>query len=150
MEKNSLRKILGVVVIIAIGLISFVGIYERQGNTMVNILPNYQLGMNLDGSRSVKLSVSDHTHEIIYDADGNISTDGTNEDGSLKEGYTKKDEPVNKEEMLNTKNYETSKEIIKKRLKTMKVSQYIIRQNKENGEIVIELPENMRNRSNYI
>lgn len=140
MKKNLGLKMLIILVIIAICLISFVGIYKKDKGQMVNILPDYKLSMNLSGSRTVRL-INDITKEVIYDSEGNVSTNGTNEDGTLKEGYTKKDEKVNKDEVLTKENYELSKEIIEKRLKVNNVSDYILRQNTEDGSIMIEISE---------
>ncbi len=140
MKKNLGLKILTILIIIAICLISFVGIYKKDKGQMVSILPDYKLSMNLSGSRTARL-INDFTKEVIYDSEGNVATDGTNEDGTLKEGYTKKDEKVNKDEVLTKENYELSKEIIEKRLKANNVSDYILRQNTEDGSIMIEVSE---------
>lgn len=142
MKKNLGLKILIILIIIAICLISFVGIFVKDKNTIKNIIPEYLLGMNLKGARVIKLSVNDSTNEIIYDSEGKVTTDGKNEDGTLKEGYTKKDEKVNSDEILTQDNYEKSKTIIEKRLDKLGVGEYIIKQNNTTGEITIELPEN--------
>lgn len=142
MKKIKLTKVLVVLIIIAICLISFVGIYVKKGNTMENILPDYQLGMNLKGARNVRLTVGDHTNEVIYDPDGKVTTDGKNEDGTLKEGYTKQDEPENPESELTLSNYQISKKIIQNRLKKLGITEYIVRQNIQTGEMMLELPEN--------
>lgn len=140
MKKNLGLKILTILIIIAICLISFVGIYKKDKGQMVSILPDYKLSMNISGSRTARL-INDFTKEVIYDSEGNVATDGTNEDGTLKEGYTKKDEKVNSDEVLTKENYELSKEIIEKRLKANNVSDYILRQNTEDGSIMIEISE---------
>lgn len=140
MKKNLGLKILTILIIIAICLISFVGIYKKDRGQMVSIVPDYKLSMNLSGSRTARL-INDFTKEVIYDSEGNVATDGTNEDGTLKEGYTKKDEKVNKDEVLTKENYELSKEIIEKRLKANNVSDYILRQNTEDGSIMVEISE---------
>lgn len=142
MKKSKLVKFLTILIIIAICLISYAGIWVKEQEKMENILPEYILGMNLSGSRVAKFIVSDETEEIIYDAEGNVTTDGTNEDGSLKEGYTKEDKKVNGEDVLNEANYEAVKNIMEKRLEHTGVSEYTIRLNKQNGEIILELPEN--------
>ena len=148
MKKNLGLKILTILVIIAICLISFVGIYKKDKGQMVSIVPDYKLSMNLAGSRTARLT-NDFTKEVIYDSEGNVATDGTNEDGTLKEGYTKKDEKVNKDEVLTKENYELSKEIIEKRLKANGVSDYILRQNIEDGSIMVEISED-ENTNNLI
>lgn len=143
MKKNIGLKILVILIIIAICLISFVGIFVKDKNQMKNIIPDYLLSMNLKGRRAVKLTVDTSTEEITYDSEGNVTTDGVDEEGNLKEGYTKKDEKINKDEALTKENYMAVKEIIEKRLQEYGVGEYILRQNSENGEIVLELPENV-------
>lgn len=148
MKKNLGLKILTILVIIAICLISFVGIYKKDKGQMVSIIPDYKLSMNLAGSRTARLT-NDVTKEVIYDSEGNVATNGTNEDGTLKDGYTKKDEKVNKDEVLTKENYELSKQIIEKRLKANNVSDYILRQNTEDGSIMVEISED-ENTNNLI
>ena len=109
---------------------------------MKSILPEYSLGMNLTGARVAKFKVSEKTNEIIYNAEGNVVTDGKNEDGSLKEGFTKENKPVNSEEVLNETNYQMAKIIMEKRLKDMGISEYNVKLNSNTGEIVAEIPEN--------
>lgn len=141
MKESKLKKGLTILIIIAICLISFFGIFVNKQGQMKNILPEFRLGMNLEGRRVVGFSVSDKTEEIVYDASGNVTTEGKNEDGSLKEGYTKENKPVNAEELKNENNYKTVKRVMENRLKNMGVSEYIIRLDNNNGDIVIELPE---------
>lgn len=138
---SKLLKGLTVLVIIAICLISFCGIYVKKQGRMTNVMPEYSLGMNLSGARVAKFKISDKTEEIIHDAEGNVTTDGTNEDGTLKEGYTKESKPVNSEELLNEKNYEIAKRIMQNRLNNMGISEYDLRLNYNNGEIIVALPE---------
>lgn len=141
MKKNKLLKGLTILVIIAICLISFCGIYVKKQGKMTNVMSEYKVGMNLGGARVAKFKISNKTEEIIYDAEGNITTDGTNEDGTLKEGYTKESKPVNSEELLNEKNYEIAKRIMQNRLDNMGISEYDLRLNYTNGEIIVALPE---------
>ena len=56
---NLLGRILTVFVIILISLISFVGIYVTNLNQMKNIIPSYELGMDLDGWRNIVIKVKD-------------------------------------------------------------------------------------------
>ena len=110
--------------------------------TMVNILPDYDLAKDLKGARIAELVVDSSTEEIVLDNEGNVTEDGLDEEGNLKEGYSKKQEPVNKTEALNEENYKISKEIIQKRLKAYGINDYSVRLNNENGEITVELYEN--------
>ncbi len=141
MNKNVIVKILAILIILAISLISFVGIYVKRGNDRVNLIPNYQLSKDLKGTRTVKLTVDASTKELVFDSNGNVSEDGLDSEGNLKEGYSKKDEPVNPKENLKEENYKLSKEIIEKRLSSYGVNDYAVRLNNENGEIIVELYE---------
>ena len=89
--------------------ISFGGIYIQNKGRMSNIIPEYSLGMDLQGSRKLGVIVDDSTNEVIYDKDGNVVT----EEG---EDTTTKEEPVNPEEVLTKENFEKTKEIINKPL----------------------------------
>ena len=141
METRKLGKILTVLCIIAICLISFVGIFVSKQGQLKNVLPEYRFGMNLTGGRVSKFNISDETQEIIYDDQGNVTQDGTNEDGSLKEGYRKETKPVNAEDILNSNNYQKAKKIMETRLKNMGISEYLVKLNEETGELLIEIPE---------
>lgn len=141
MKKSRILKGLTVLVIIAICLISFCGIYVKKQGRMTNIMPEYKLGMNLSGARVAKFKISDKTEDIIYDKEGKVTTEGTNEDGTLKEGYTKENKPVNSKELLNEENYEIAKRIMQNRLDNMGINEYDLRLNYNNGEIIVALPE---------
>ena len=132
--EEKLKVTLVVLIIILILLISFGGIFIQKTNFVENIVPEYQLGMDLKGGRNVNLAVDTSTNTVIYDKDGNVVT----EEG---EDTTTKEEPVNPEELLTAENYKQSKKIIEKRLKEMAVVDYTIRQDETNGKLYIQIPE---------
>ena len=144
METRKLGKILMVLCVIAICLISFVGILVSKQGQMKNILPEYRLGMNLTGGRVSKFKISEKTEDTIYDAEGKVTNEGTNEDGSLKEGYRKETKPVNAEDCLNIDNYQKAKKVMENRLKSMGISEYLVKLNEQTGEMLIEIPEDMK------
>lgn len=109
---------------------------------MVNVLPEYRLSTNLSGTREVTLKVTEDTNEIVYDSEGKKVEDGYDEDGKLKEGYTKVDEKINKAEVLTQENYKNAKKVLEKRLQVLGVEEYTIRQELTSGLITINLPEN--------
>ena len=126
-----------VLLIILLSMVSFIGIYVQDKNQVKNILPEYILSRDLKGHRRIELKVNDEVKETKkYDADNNLITDDTTEVARTEEIK------VNGEEILTKENYETSKKIIEKRLEKMQVNNYDIRQNLENGTIILELPEN--------
>lgn len=142
MKKNIALKVLISLLVLVVCLISFVGIYVKNNNTMKNIVPDFLLGMNLEGGRVVLLTPNTSTKEVIYDSEGKVTTEGKDDEGNLKEGYTKKDELINKEEVLTKENYQTMKNIIENRLKNLGIQEYIVRLEEENGQIAVELPDN--------
>jgi len=123
-----------ILVIILISIISFVGIYTQQKKSMVNILADYKLGMDLKGSRVVTTEVNKENETIYYDKDGKIVEEET-------KGGSKKEIPINSKESLTKENYIKTKEIIEKRLKEYGVSEYLIRQDEKTGKLTIQIPE---------
>ena len=143
MKKNRLVQVLVILLIVAIACISFIGIYVKDKTQMINILPEYLSTMELSGLREVTLVVSDETNEVVYDSEGNVTQEGYDDEGNLKEGYTKQDEKVNKDEVLTEENYVKAKEVLQNRLNKMGAEDYRIKQNIETGAITIDLPEDI-------
>ena len=133
-----------IVLIILIAMVSFFGVYTQVQNRMENQVKEYALDMDLEGARYIRLSVKKESKDVIKDANGNeVETDEEMTDEQLAEkGYTKESVPNNSEDVLNIENYEKSKEIIAKRLETQKVGEYEISLDSENGDILVQIPEN--------
>lgn len=143
---KALKRTLIILVIILLALISFGGIFIQKTKFVENILPDFKLGAELSGTRNIGLVVSTATDTIIYDKDGNV----VEKEG---EGTTKQEVPVNPTETLTEENYRLAKEVIEKRLNSIKavdanlnvkkaVDYYEIKQNEQNGNIVVKIPEN--------
>ena len=143
---KALKRTLIILVIILLALISFEGIFIQKTKFVENILPEFKLGAELSGTRNIGLVVSTATDTIIYDKDGNV----VEKEG---EGTTKQEVPVNPTETLTEENYRLAKEVIEKRLNSIKavdanlnvkkaVDYYEIKQNEQNGNIVVKIPEN--------
>lgn len=145
-----LVKILTVIIIILLALISFVGIYTTDMNTMKNIIPEYKLGMDLYGARNIVIKVDDGTETKKYDANGNLVTDDskTEEDETKDENITEVEEPINAPELLTPENYAKVKETIEDRLKYTQTKGYLLGFDETTGEIKLEIPENSN--SDYI
>ena len=137
--------------IILLSLISFVGIFVQDKNSMKNLIPDYQLGMDLGGYRSISVEVSNDKETIYYDKDGNVVKE------EAEEG-TSETVPVNSEEVLTKENYNKTKQIIERRLEdfvksrqnientrsldNFTTTEYLIRLNENDGSIIVQLPEN--------
>ncbi len=139
MEKK-LKIVLIVLVMILICLIGFGGVYIKKLVSYNNILPEYELGSNLSGSRITTLSVdTETTTEVIYDSEGNVVDEiPEDEDEST---YTTEEVLVNSEDSFTNENYEKAKEVMIDRLNALGVSNYEVRLDKENGNISIEITE---------
>ena len=133
-----------IVLVILITMVSFFGVYVHVQNRMENQVRDYALDMDLDGARYVKLVVNRESTDVIKDAEGNeVETEEEMTDEQLAEnGYTKESIPNNSEDSLTVENYEKSKSIIEERLKEQGVEEYEISLNDENGDILIQIPEN--------
>ncbi len=142
MKSNKVLKLITkILIIVLVSLVSFIGVYVKVQNRMENKVKDYQLGMDLKGSRVFSIKVNKGKETIIKDKDGNIVEEATDEEIS-KNGYTKEEKVINAEEVLNLENYKKTKEIIEKRLNKLNVQDYNIRLNEENGTIYLEIPEN--------
>mgnify|MGYP005759794355 CR=1 FL=1 len=141
---KKIKIITMIVLVILITMVSFFGVYVHVQNRMENQVRDYALDMDLDGARYVKLVVNRESSDVIKDAEGNeVETEEEMTDEQLAEkGYTKESVPNNSEDSLTVENYEKSKSIIEERLKEQGVEEYEISLNDENGDILIQIPEN--------
>lgn len=145
-----LGKLLTIVIILLITMISFAGIYVKDKHSMKNIIPEYKLGMDIFGARNIVITVNKNNETKKYDSEGNLVTEDLdehnheeeNEEEHIDNNYTEVEEPINNPELLTAENYNKVKSIILKRLKDMKISNYLIRCNESTGEISLEVPEN--------
>lgn len=130
--------------IVLITLISFCGVYEQYQNRMENKVKEYLYAMDLEGARNVRLKVNTEKETIIKDSDGNTVEDEEDltDEQIAEKGYTKEEIWTNSEDIKNEENYNKSKEVIEKRLKELRVQNYIIKLDEQTGDILIELTEN--------
>lgn len=142
MKKNKLVLAAKILAVVIICLIAFVGIYVQKANKMENVVKDYKLGKDLEGYREFTLKISD-AYKVL-DSDGNeVGNTDTYDDNSISSNkYTKSEEKVNSKDSLTAENYEKSKEIIEKRLKSFGVKDYNISLDKSTGEIYLQIPEN--------
>ena len=133
-----------ILAIIIISIASFGGIYKLKEYKVVNVVPDYLLGMKFNNSRVANFTVSNEIAETkIYDKDGNEVTE--KQEGveyTEENGYTTVETKVNSEESLTTSNYKLAKNILEKRLKDLKAEQYTIKLDEKNGNIQVETSEN--------
>lgn len=137
----NLKVVLTILIVILLVMISFFGIYIKKNGTYANIIKDYNLAMELEGARQVVLKPDESTEKVTKDSEGNVVENAT--DDEIKEkGYSTEDTPVNSEEVLNKENFDESKNIIAKRLEDYKFDEYQIKEDTDNGTIILELAEN--------
>lgn len=144
MKKNWINKILAILVVILISIVSFFGIYVKDKNKYVNKVPDYQFGMDIEGSRVITIKPDDSKETKTYDADGNLVEDADSNTEENKEGQTTVEEPVNKDEVLTAENYKKSKSVIEKRLEMSNILEYTIRQDESTGAMTIQIPDDSK------
>ncbi len=138
MEKK-LKIALIILVMVLVTVVGFGGIYIKKLVSYDNILPDYELGLSIKGSRITTLKVGDHTNEVIRDSEGNIVE--SIPEGADENSYTKEQVPENSEESKTKENYQKAEKIIRGRLKSSKIANYDVRLNEENGNIYVELAD---------
>lgn len=164
MEKKLkvVKTIAILLVAILIAVIAFVGLYVKEYGIWRNILPDFKLGMELSGTRELHyvLDDSEEEKEVYLDSEGNYAgevasnssdttvsletEDGQTEDTSTDiDGYTKETRTIkaNEDSSINKENFEKAKNILQKRLETLDLYEYNIRQDTVTGEIVVEVPD---------
>lgn len=172
MEKNLKRvKVIAVLlIIILISAIAFGGLYTNIFGTWKNVLPKFNYGMELEGTRELRfvLDNSEEDQEVYVDSEGkvvgkvsdgaesksnsniNLNTDETaNQENVAEEQQNTTDLKyktetrkikANNDEDINIENFEKAKKIIQKRLETIPEYEYNIRLDNVTGELVIEVP----------
>ena len=141
MEKNKLKLITLMLLVILIIMVGCFGVYSMNKGHMENTVKDYSYSTNLKGRRVANIDLSTSTKQVIKDKEGNIIKKAT-DDEIEKNGYITEDELVNKEEDKTIENYNLTKQVIISRLQRMGVEDYLIRLDEETGKIVLELPEN--------
>ena len=69
-----LGRILTIIIIMLVSLGSFVGIFKLEQNAMKNIIPDYELGMDLYGARHIVAKVDDTNAEDMRTYDNYIKS----------------------------------------------------------------------------
>lgn len=169
MEKN-LKKIKTIAILlitILISVIAFGGLYVKSTGVWINLLPEFNYGMELSGMRELRfvLDNSQEEKEVYVDSNGKIlgevkkdmdpiSLENTEETAEAKDTATPKEvdtEPqyaketrtikANNDEDINIENFNKTKKIIQDRLETIPGYEYNIRMNTVTGELIVELPD---------
>lgn len=141
MNKKILIKIMKVLAILAICIISFIGIYVKENGQYKNIVKKYEESSDLTGYRELVLEVSDAT--LVLDSEGKSvgNTDNYTDETISQYSYQKSETKVNSDEAKNVDNFQKVKSIIQKRLEGLGVTDYNISIDEETGKMFLRLAE---------
>lgn len=143
MKKNSaLKMTILIISIILISLISFIGIYRLQGGMIKNIMPDYLVSKELNGTRLITFVVDDSTKEVATNTSEESAEGSSDETTNESTDENTEQVPVNSKDVLTEENYELAKNIMQKRLNQFNMINYDLRVDKANGTIALEVPEN--------
>lgn len=141
--QKKLNVVLVVLIILLLSLISFVGIFYKKQNKMANRIPTYLLGTDLKGYRQVTLEpqeTDDEEQEELED-DQEDENEVNEEKGNEASEENETSENTTEESSNNVRDYKKCAEVIKARLKSLKVDNYTVSYDENSGRIVITLPE---------
>lgn len=165
LKVNKTLIVLGIIVLIS--LISFLGLYAKTNGVWSNLLPEYNLGIELNGYRELlfSLDTTEEEKEVYVDEDGSIlgfvkdgtdssqdtsislvtdeETEEVTDEGTLESEYKIETRVIkaNEESSIMIENFELSKEIIQTRLKSINDLEYNIRVDNITGDLVLEVPD---------
>lgn len=148
-KEGSLKSILAILVIVLICVVSLGGVYVKDKIFIKNVLPDYVLGQDLNGSLIMKIDVNkpeeasndnEENAEEIQDKAENTESSEVSEEETTETTEENKDNGQ-AEDVYTAKNYKKSKSIIEKRLKLAGVEQYEVRLDEQSGSIVVEVPK---------
>lgn len=143
MKTNKILKVMCTsIIIFLLVIVSFVGVYMSQNGRMQNVVKDFKFGMDLDGGRQVILKPSDETKTVYKNEEGNTLTSVSSLSEEEAAKYTETTENINADDVLTAENYKKSRDIIKKRLSTIGLSEYQIGVDESNGNIILRAMDN--------
>ena len=145
-----LNILLMVLIILLISIISFVGIFAQKQAKMSNIIPDYQLGINLKGYRAISLEVlsevaddeedTNTTSEVVAEDTENVTSENSEE--SAENATNETNETTTVASVEDISKYNKNASVIRKRLKKLGVEDYTVTVDPNTGKMDITLPEN--------
>ena len=156
MKRSKIKLAIKILAVVIICLISFVGIYVQEYNSMSNVVKDYQLGQDLNGYRQLVLEVVEDEEEETDEEETEDTTDEETDEEETESEEEEAEEETTEEESEEedtVKIYETAKSVIENRLKAMNdlsvyeelkdidTGEYNISLDKQTGKIYLQIPE---------
>lgn len=159
MKKNhTLKIVLAMLIVVLVSLVSFIGVYKGK-----NLLKSYILGMDFSDSKMATFSLNETTNNTVANneattgnnttSENQVANNVTDNNNTVADNNTTTDSnniaQDNKQlsEKDKQKQYKTAKNIIEKRLTSMKIDEFNVRLNENTGALAIEIPADVD--SNY-
>ena len=163
---NFVKFLIVFLLVLAISIIAFVGIFKQENGVFKNIVPKFTLGMDLDGNRELRYVLDDSSEEkeVYVDDEGNIKgevpaeTSKDDAEASISLDDKVEDEkaepednefPYKKEKRVikvnpdekNLEDFENTKKVIQERLANNKDIEYNLRLDTlKDNELILEVP----------
>jgi len=161
--QRKLNIVLVFLTVLLVSLISFVGLFTKSGNALTSIIPSYKLASDLEGYRQVVLEIEsteddttvDETEtsedttteeaesETTEETENSEETENAEGEGSEEENEEEASDEEEKELTAEekAKNYRENAEILRSRLKSLRVENYSVAVDQSTGKIEMRLPE---------
>ena len=147
--KNGLLKVITLLIIVLIILISFLGIHKRNLNKWENVIPGFHFSKELSETRVFGFTIDESTEEVEVSQEDETTNSTEPEDSTTEEiaeisdvetQQTTIEVPVNDSSVLTKENYQKSKEIVEKRLRTFGITDTIVTVDENTGALSVETP----------
>lgn len=135
--QKRLNLVLIVLIVLLLSLISFVGVYYQNKNTMVSRIPDYILGTDLTGYRRVTMEIKED--EETSDSTTSTTLDSVSLENTVEENSVAADN--SESELQKAEDYEKAANIIRDRLKYLKLDNYTVSIDKSTGKMDLTVPE---------
>lgn len=122
MKKSNkiIRNVITVLAVIILSLIAFVGVYVEINGVYQNLIPSFNYGMEIEGTRELRylLDATSEEKEVYVDENGNImgvvpvSEEEQVDDGISLDTTVENKEETEEKEDTNTTGYKTEKRVI--------------------------------------
>ena len=136
--QKKLNVLLVILVVILLSIASFVGVFTSQKSDMKDAVPNYILSADLIGYRQVTLQIKEETE----DTNTTETTENSTEENKTEENKTEEKKELTAEEKA--ANYRDNADVVRSRMKSLKVENYSVAVDEATGKMEITVPEDNR------
>ena len=134
--QKKLNVLLVILVVILLSIASFVGVFTSQKSDMKDAIPSYILSADLVGYRQVTLQIKEETE----DTTSTTETTTENSENTTEENKTSEEKKeLTAEEKAS--NYRENADVVRSRLKSLKVENFSVAVDEVTGKMEITVPE---------